>query len=106
MKKFLSCFASTITGILMGYLINQLPGVPEQLKPWVMPSTVTLAIVSSLLLSLQVDGSSETGMRGITINGNRNKVRAGKHLIENARITGTENDLRTEDDRASGGQNR
>lgn len=95
MNKFFLCFASALTGVLLGYLINQLPGLPDSLKPWVMPTTGFVSIVSAVLLTAQMGDTPKTGMRKIKIKGHRNKLRAGDKPIEQAQIEGDENDLNT-----------
>jgi hypothetical protein len=104
MRKFLLYFASALMGVLLGYLINQWPGLPEQLKPWVIPITGVVSIISAGLLTAQMEDSPKTGMRRIKIKGNRNKLRAGINQIEHAQIQGDENDLNTHDDQMTGGR--
>lgn len=104
MKKFWICLASAFVGTLLGYLINQLPGIPEGLKPWVPPATLVVMGASAWLISVQMENSSKTGMSRIRIKGNSNTLKAGQNPIDDAQIQGHQNRLSTFDDDTMGGR--
>jgi hypothetical protein len=95
MKKFLLCFASTIVATALSYAGSQLPGVPPQLKPWVVPVVFGLMVLTAVLLVIQGDSSPKSGIKGVKIKGHKNKVRAGQAPIEDAQIKGDENEVDT-----------
>jgi hypothetical protein len=95
MKKFGLYFASTIVATALSYAGSQLPVVPAQLKPWVVPVVVGLMVMTAVILMLQGDSSPKSGIKGVKIKGNKNKVRAGQDPIENAHLVGDENEVDT-----------
>jgi hypothetical protein len=95
MKKFGLYFASTIVATALSYAGSQLPGVPAKLKPWVVPVVFGLVVLTAVILMLQGDSSPKTGIKGVKIKGNKNKVRAGQAPIEGAQIKGDENEVDT-----------
>jgi hypothetical protein len=95
MKKFGLYFASTIVATALSYAGSQLPVVPAQLKPWVVPVVFGLMVMTAVLLVLQGDSPPKTGMRKIKINGDKNKLKSGDSSIDGAQIKGNENELDT-----------
>jgi hypothetical protein len=95
MKKFGLYFASTIVATALSYAGSQLPGIPAGFKPWVALVVFGLVVLTAVLLVLQGDSSPKTGIKGVKIKGNKNKVRAGQDPIEDAHLVGDENEVDT-----------
>jgi hypothetical protein len=102
MQKFGLYFASTIVATTLSYAGSQLPVVPAALKPWVVPVVFGLMVLTAVLLMLQGDSSPKSGIKGVKIKGNKNKVRAGQAPIEGAELEGDENEVDTTSNSAGG----
>jgi hypothetical protein len=103
-KKFWIYFSSTVLAVALSYLGNNLPVIPDSNRRWVMPGVLIFTTVSAWLMTKQGEHVPQTGMKGIKIKGNNNKMRAGKHPMEDMHVIGDDNDLNSNDDRLSGGQ--
>jgi hypothetical protein len=53
MKRFLLYLASGLLGAIVGYLINQVPNLPDDWKPWVPGAIAGLIVVSAIVLIRQ-----------------------------------------------------
>jgi hypothetical protein len=98
MKIFLLYLGSGLLAAFVGYLINQLPNLPDSLKPWVPIAIALLVIIGAIFAikqSSQGAESSATVIRGTKIRGNRNRVQARNALLENNTVTGDDNSINT-----------
>jgi hypothetical protein len=57
MNQNLVYFASVVVGAVLSYLINQLPGVPDAVKPWLWISVIGLTLLSAWLVIRSQAGS-------------------------------------------------
>jgi hypothetical protein len=58
MKRFLLYLASGLLAAIVGYLINQVPNLPDDWKPWVPGTIAGLIVVSAIVLIRQDAGGS------------------------------------------------
>lgn len=72
MNQKIIYFSSTIIGAVLSYLINQLPGLPEQIKPWLTIPVIGLTVFSAWLgIKLSQNSSKQTSV-------SRNKMKGKK----------------------------
>lgn len=106
MNQFLLYFASGLTALLVGYFTNQLPNLPDNLKPWVPLALAVLTLLSPILL-IQVshsgNSSAKTVIRGNTLGGKQSNIKATDALVEKNKLTGEGTSIST-NDRDSGTQ--
>jgi hypothetical protein len=60
MKRFLLYLASGLLAAIVGYLINQVPNLPDDWKPWVPTAIAGLIVVSAIVLIRQDSGNRRT----------------------------------------------
>jgi F0F1-type ATP synthase assembly protein I len=60
MNQNLVYFASVVVGAVLSYLINQLPGVPDAVKPWLWIPVIGLTLLSAWLVIKSSQASSES----------------------------------------------
>jgi DNA polymerase III delta prime subunit len=60
MKRFLLYLASGLLAAIVGYLINRVPNLPDDWKPWVPGAIAGLIVVSAIVLIRQDSGNRRT----------------------------------------------
>lgn len=106
MNQFLLYFASGLIALLVGYFTNQLPNLPDNLKPWVPLVLAVLTLFSSILVIKQSqsgNSSPKTVIRGNTLEGIKSSIKATDALVEKNKLTGEGTSIST-NDRDSGTQ--
>jgi hypothetical protein len=100
MNQFLLYLASGLISVLVGYFTNQLPNLPDNLKPWVPLALGVLALVSSILLIQQSNSgnsSAKTVIRGNTLGGKQSSIKARDAWAEENQLTGESSSISTND---------
>jgi hypothetical protein len=107
MNQLLLYFSSGLVAVLVGYFTNQLPNVPENLKPWVPLALAVLTLIGSILLIQQSNSgnpAAKTAIRGNVLDGNQSNIKArGSVLVDRNKLTGEGSSIDA-DDRDSGAQ--
>jgi hypothetical protein len=106
MNQFLLYLASGLITVSVGYFTNQLPNLPDNLKPWVPLALAVLTLVGSILLIQQShsgNSSAKTVIRGNTLEGKQSSIKARDGLVEENKLTGEGTSIST-NDRDSGTQ--
>ena len=106
MKQAFIYLGSAIVALLLSYGVNQLPNVPEAVKPSVPFVLVALVVIGVWLSLQQSSGMSATSASGNKIKGKKNKVRGrmGSRVDRNE-IDGDENELGIDDGTNGSGPN-
>jgi hypothetical protein len=79
MKKFSLYFISSLLSVLVGYFVNQLPNLPDQLKPWVPAIIAVLVLVTAIVLIQQGGGegvTAKTTIRDNELAGKQSTIKA------------------------------
>ena len=100
MNQFLLILVSGLIAVLVGYFTNQLPNLPDNLKPWVPLGVVVLTLVSSILLIQQShsgNSSAKTVIRGNKLGGKLTSIKARDALVERNQLTGESSSISTRD---------
>ena len=106
MNQFLLYLASGLITVLVGYFTNQLPNLPDNLKPWVPLALAVLTLVGSILLIQQShsgNSSAKTVIRGNNLEGNQSSIKATDAVVERNKLKGEGTSIST-NDRDSGTQ--
>jgi hypothetical protein len=106
MNQFLLYLASGVITVLVGYFTNQLPNLPENLKPWVPLALAVLTFVGSIVLIQQShagNSSARTVIRGNRLKGNQSNIKARDAVVEGNKLEGEGSSIST-NDRDSGTQ--
>jgi hypothetical protein len=100
MKNFLLYLLSTVLAVGVAYLVNQVPALPEQYKPWV-PGAIGLLIVGSAIVMVGQGGGSGAGagtvIRGNRLSGKRSRIAARDARVEKNQLTGEDSWISTND---------
>jgi hypothetical protein len=108
MKQAFIYFGSAIVALLLAYGVNQLPNVPDAVKPAVPIVVVALVVISVWFAMQQAQGSSAPGtsVSGNKIKGKKNKMRGrtGAKVDQND-IDGDENEISIDDGTTGSGRN-
>jgi hypothetical protein len=62
MKRFLLYLASGLLAAIVGYLINQVPNLPDDWKPWVPTAIAGSIVLGAIVLIRQDAGSSPSDL--------------------------------------------
>jgi hypothetical protein len=106
MKKFLIYFGSAIVGLLLAYGVNQLPNLPDTLKP-VTPIVLMILVVAGAWFTMQQSGGSDgTSFSRNKIIGSNNKAH-GKDgaRVDDNEIKGDGNEIGIDDGTTGSGRN-
>jgi hypothetical protein len=106
MNQFLLYLASGLITVLVGYFTNQIPNLPDNLKPWVPLALAVLTLVGSIVLIQQSNSgnsSAKTVIRGNTLEGKQSSIKATDALVEKNKLKGDGSSINT-NDRDSGTQ--
>jgi hypothetical protein len=106
MNQFLLYLASGLITVLVGYFTNQIPNLPDNLKPWVPLALAVLTLVGSIVLIQQSNSgnsSAKTVIRGNMLGGKQSSIKATDALVEKNQLTGDGSSINT-NDRDSGTQ--
>ncbi|MEG4284336.1 hypothetical protein QUB68_14505 [Microcoleus sp. A006_D1] len=100
MNQSLLYLASGLITVLVGYFTNQLPNLPDNLKPWVPLALAVLTLVGSILLiqqSYSGNSSAKTVIRRNTLKGKQSSIKATDALVERNQLTGEGSSISTRD---------
>lgn len=100
MEKFSLYLISSLLSVFVGYFVNQLPNLPDQLKPWVPAVIAVLILATAIVLIQQASGegrTSKTTIRGNELVGKRSTIKATDAVVENNRLTGNDSSISTND---------
>ena len=100
MNQFLLYLASGLITVFVGYFTNQLPNLPDNLKPWVPLAMAVLTLVGSILLIQQSHfgkSSAKTVIRENTLEGKLSSIKATDALVERNQLTGESSSISTRD---------
>jgi hypothetical protein len=100
MKKFPLYFISSLLSVLVGYFVNQLPNLPDQLKPWVPAIIAVLVLITAIVLIQQGGGervTSKTVIEGNELAGKRSTIKATDAEVRDNRLTGDGSSISTND---------
>ena len=100
MNQFLLYLASGLITVLVGYFTNQLPNLPDNLKPWVPLAMAVLTLAGSILLIQQShsgNSSAKTVIRGNRLKGKLSSIKATDALVERNQLTGESSSISTRD---------
>jgi hypothetical protein len=106
MNQNLTYFCSAVVSAALSYFINQLPNIPDSLKPWIWISMIGLTLMSTWLVIRQSGGAAGTSLSGNKVKGKRNKLRGqtGAKVDQND-IDGDENEISIDNGTAGSGRN-
>lgn len=99
MNQYLLYFASALIAVAVGYFTNQLPNLPDNLKPW-MPSALGVLILIGAVVAINLSNSgatAKTKIRGNRMKGNKNSIRATNGEVDRNKIDGDDNVISTND---------
>jgi hypothetical protein len=100
MNQFLLYLASGLITVLVGYFTNQIPNLPDNLKPWVPLALAVLTLVGSIVLIQQSNSgnsSAKTVIRGNMLGGKQSSIKATDALVEKNQLTGDGSSISTRD---------
>ena len=103
MNQFLLYLVSGVITVLVGYFTNQLPNLPDNLKPWVPLAVAVLILAGSIFSILQIqqsqsgNSSAKTVIRGNTLEGKLSSIKARDALVEQNQLTGESSSISTRD---------
>jgi hypothetical protein len=100
MNQFLLYLASGLTAALVGYFTNQLPNLPENLKPWVPLALAVLILLAAIMLIKQSNSGSTPSKTVINRNkltGNRSSIKANDALVDGNTLEGDDSSISTND---------
>lgn len=100
MNQFLLYLASGFITVFVGYFTNQLPNLPDNLKPWVPLALAVLTLVFSILGIQQIhsgNSSAKTVIRENTLKGKLSSIKATDALVERNQLTGESSSISTRD---------
>ena len=107
MNQRIIYFSSTIIGAVLSYLINQLPGISEPIKPWLTIPVIGLTVLSAWLgIKLSQSSLKQTSVSRNKVKGKENKVRGivGANVDEND-VDGEKNEISIGSDIPGNGPN-
>jgi len=84
----------------VGYFTNQLPNLPDNLKPWVPLAMAVLTFAGSILLIKQShsgNSSAKTVIRGNTLEGAESSITATDAVVAGNKLTGERSRISTRD---------
>jgi hypothetical protein len=107
MKQALMHFGSAIVGLGLAYLVNQLPNVPDNLKPWVPLGMVPLVVLTVWFAVTQGETAKrrKTKISGNELGGDRAEIRATDAEVTDNKLTGADTKINTNDGTAGSGRN-
>ena len=101
MKQFVLYLASGVITVFVGYFTNQLPNLPDNLKPWVPLALAVLTLAGSILVIQQSQSGNssakKTVIRGNTLEGKLSSIKATDALVERNQLTGESSSISTRD---------
>lgn len=101
MNQFLLYLVSGLIAVLVGYFTNQLPNLPDNLKPWVPFALTVLTLVGAILLIQQNhsgnSSAKKTVIRGNRLDGKETSIKATDALVERNKLTGEGSSISTRD---------
>jgi hypothetical protein len=107
MKPVLMHFASAIVGLGLAYLVNQLPNVPDNLKPWVPLGMVPLVVLTVWFAVEQSSGTrrSRTKFKGNKLKGKGATIEAVDAEVTDNELVGDNTKITTNDGTSGSGRN-
>ena len=107
MKQGFIHFGSAIVALGLAYLVNQLPNMPDSLKPWVPFGMVPLVVLSVWFLVQQGETAKryKTKISGNKLKGDRSRVRATDAEVTDNELTGADTEINTNDGTSGSGRN-
>lgn len=99
MNQLLLYLASGLISVVVGYFVNQLPNLPDNLKPW-MPIALTVLTLGGAILAIKLSNSgatAKTKIRNNRVKGNKNTIRATDAEVDGNKIDGEGNIISTND---------
>jgi hypothetical protein len=99
MKQALMHFGSTIVGLVLAYLVNQLPNVPDNFRPWV-PFVMVPFVVLTVWFAVTTSETAKrrkTKISGNELGGDRAKIRASDAEVTDNKLTGADTEITTND---------
>ncbi|MGB3237560.1 MAG: hypothetical protein WBB29_04630 [Geitlerinemataceae cyanobacterium] len=100
MNQFLLYLVSGFITVLVGYLTNQLPNLPENWKPWVPLALAVLTLIGSILLIQQSNSgnsSARTKISGNRLDGKQSSIKATDAVVEKNKLGGEGSSISTND---------
>ncbi len=100
MNQFLLYLASGLITVLVGNFTNQLPNLPDNLKPRVPLAVAVLTLAGSILLIQQSqsgNSSAKTVIRANTLEGKLSSIKATDALVERNQLTRESSSISTRD---------
>jgi urea transporter len=89
MNQNLVYFASAVVGTLLSVAINQLPAVPDALKPWFCIPVIGLTVLSTWLVIKSSQGSSDSKKQSPT----QSQTSFDIDARDNARVNAIDGDI-------------
>ena len=107
MKPVLMHFGSAIVGLGLAYLVNQLPNVPDNFKPWVPLGMVPLVVLTVwfAVTTSETAKRRKTKISGNELGGDRSKIRAIDAEVTDNKLTGADTEITTNDGTSGSGRN-
>lgn len=107
MKPIVIHFSSAIVALLLSYLVNQLPNIPDALKPWVPFGMVPLMVLTVWFVVEQSNAGarSTTKIIGNKVAGKGAKMRVRDAEVVNNELTGEDTEITTNDGTSGSGRN-
>ena len=107
MKKAWIPFGSAIVGLGLAYLVNQLPNLSENLKPWVPLGMVPLVVLTVWFAVAQSETAKrrKTKISGNELGGDRAEIRATDAEVTDNKLTGADTKINTNDGTSGSGRN-
>lgn len=107
MKPVLMHFGSAIVALGLAYLVNQLPNMPDNLKPWVPFGMVPLVVLTVwfAVTSSETAKRRKTRVSGNELGGDRAEIRATDAEVTDNKLTGADTKINTNDGTAGSGRN-
>ena len=101
MNQNLLYFLSVVVGAILSYFVNQLPNVPDNIKPWTWIPVIGLVLLS-VWLGLRVSAGqsrppSRTIIKNNELGGDRSKIRAVDAEVDGNKLTGADTEITTND---------
>lgn len=107
MNQFLLYLGSGLIAALVGYFTNQLPNLPENLKPWVPLALAVLILIAAIILIKQSSSGTTQSSSGTTpyktaitnndLPGKNAKIKATDALVDKNKLGGENSSISTND---------
>jgi hypothetical protein len=107
MNQNLVYFASAVVGALLSVAINQLPQVPDAIKPWFWIPVIGLTLLGGwLVIQSQAGAGNQTSASRNKLKGKGNKVRGRMGAkVDRNRLDGEDNEISIDDGTTGSGRN-